>query len=629
MIALVLDHLWQSSIFLAGVGLTTLLLARNSAAARFWLWFSASIKFLLPFAALTTLGSFVLTAIVPPLSAPNVARMEPLAQPFSDPIFVAGPAVQAMTPPSLASLLPVVWALGFAAIALRWLMRWMRLRALLREAVDAGITAPVAVKFSSSRLEPGLVGIFKPAILLPQGIAGQLTAAELTAILAHELCHWRRHDNLLAAIHMAVEAIFWFFPPIWWLGARLNAERERACDESVLATGNDPEIYAGSILKVCRAYLQSPIACVSGVSGAGLKQRMDMIIENRIAARLNVGMKTLLTAGAVLAVTAPLALGLISPGAVAQTDVVRTTAGPGTEAALRHQIEGWEKKMPAIEALTEPMVAATHQQQAAIQSSIDEYGPLKSITFDSVDARGWDVYVVMFQNAKTVWHIAPLRPDGKVGGLVFMKAIARDGTNTPSPGTEVAVRHVIDGLQAGQPPYDLMMPQLVIATRQQLAGLEAGAKALGALKSLNFKWVTPQGWDAYEGVYEHGRAAWSIAPLVDGKIDSLLVTDIHTDTPAHPGTEASLRLYIESLEKGQPNYDAMVPAMADAVRRQLPDILAVFKPLGALKTMTFQGGGPMGTDVYRATFEHGTVEWTIAPLTAGGKVERRSFRLVD
>jgi hypothetical protein len=518
-----------------------------------------------------------------------------------------------------------VWALGFAAIALRWLMRWMRLRALLREAVDAGIAAPVAVKFSSSRLEPGLVGILKPVILLPQGIAGQLTAEELTAILAHELCHWRRRDNLLAAIHMAVEAIFWFFPLVWWLGARLNAERERACDESVLATGNDPEVYAGSILKVCRAYLQSPIACVSGVSGAGLKQRMDMIIENRIAARLHVGMKTLLAAGAAAAVTAPLALGLILPS-IAETDGMRTTASPGTEAALRRQIEGWEKKQPAIEAMTDEMAVLTRRQQATIQSSIDEYGPLKSITFASVDARGWDDYVVMFQNARTVWHIAPLRPDGKVSGMMFMKAIPRDGTNMPSPGTEAALRKVIDGLEVGQPPYDLMMPSLAAAVRRQPGvGIP---KAMGPLKALVFKSVSPNGWDAYEGVYDHGRVGWSIAPLTGGKIDGLLVTDIHTDTPQHQGTEASLRRYIVSLQKGQPNYDEMAPAMADAVRKQLPDILLTIKSLGALKTLTFHGGGPQDMDIYHASFEHGTVEWSVA-LTADGKVERRAFRILS
>ena len=111
---------------------------------------------------------------------------------------------------------------------------------------------------------------------------------------------------------MLVEALFWFFPLVWWLGARLNAERERACDESVLADGNDPQIYAEGILKVCRAYLQSPLACVAGVSGAGLKKRIEAIMENRLVLRLNAARKFVLSASAAVALALPVALGLLA-----------------------------------------------------------------------------------------------------------------------------------------------------------------------------------------------------------------------------------------------------------------------------------------------------------------------------
>jgi hypothetical protein len=210
----------------------------------------------------------------------------------------------------LGSALLALWIAGFLIIGLCWFVRWWRVRVLLHEATAAQVDAPIAVKFSPSGLEPGLVGILRPVILLPQGIEQQLSPAELKAVLAHELSHWRRHDNLLAAIHMLVEALFWFFPLVWWLGARLNAERERACDESVLADGNDPMMYAEGILKVCRVYLQSPLACVSGVSGAGLKKRIDAIMENRLIPQLNAARKFILSASAALALVLPLMLGL-------------------------------------------------------------------------------------------------------------------------------------------------------------------------------------------------------------------------------------------------------------------------------------------------------------------------------
>ena len=102
----------------------------------------------------------------------------------------------------------------------------------------------------------------------------QLTPDQLEAVFAHELCHVRRRDNLTAALHMIVEAVFWFHPLVWWLGARMVDERERACDEDVLRLGGEPQVYAESVLKVCEFYLESPVACVAGVTGSNLQKRM-------------------------------------------------------------------------------------------------------------------------------------------------------------------------------------------------------------------------------------------------------------------------------------------------------------------------------------------------------------------
>jgi beta-lactamase regulating signal transducer with metallopeptidase domain len=81
----------------------------------------------------------------------------------------------------------------------------------------------------------------------------RLEDAYLEAILAHELSHVRRRDNLAAAIHMLVLSS-WFHPLIWWLGARLVEERERACDEEVLVLGSQRQAYADSILKTARTH---------------------------------------------------------------------------------------------------------------------------------------------------------------------------------------------------------------------------------------------------------------------------------------------------------------------------------------------------------------------------------------
>src|SRR5262249_1493033 len=144
---------------------------------------------------------------------------------------------------------------------------------------------------SAARLEPGVFGIFRPFLLLPDRLSEHLTPAQFEAIVAHELCHARRRDNLSSAIHMVPEALFWFDPVVWWIRIRLLEERERACDEEVLRMGSDPQDYAEGIVAVCEFFLKSPLVCVSGVTGSDLKRRVEEIMLNRVADSLNAGRK--------------------------------------------------------------------------------------------------------------------------------------------------------------------------------------------------------------------------------------------------------------------------------------------------------------------------------------------------
>jgi uncharacterized protein (TIGR03435 family) len=146
----------------------------------------------------------------------------------------------------------------------------------------------------------------------PERISARLEDAHLEAILAHELWHVRRRDNLAAAIHMVVEASFWFHPLVWWLGTRLVEERERACDEEVLESGRERQIYAESILKICEFCMESPLACVSGVTGADLKKRIVNIMTKSTVRKLDFSRKLLLGVAGVVAVAPPIAFGLLN-----------------------------------------------------------------------------------------------------------------------------------------------------------------------------------------------------------------------------------------------------------------------------------------------------------------------------
>src|SRR5467141_4568190 len=122
----------------------------------------------------------------------------------------------------------------------------------------------------------------------------------MESIVADDLCHVRRRDNLATVIHTAVEVVFWFHPLVWWLEVRLMEERERACDEEVLESGSDCQVYAESILKICEFCVGSPLTCVSGVTGAELKTRITRIMSEQVARKLDFRRKLLLATAFVL-----------------------------------------------------------------------------------------------------------------------------------------------------------------------------------------------------------------------------------------------------------------------------------------------------------------------------------------
>jgi uncharacterized protein (TIGR03435 family) len=168
---------------------------------------------------------------------------------------------------------------------------------------------PVRIMSSAMRLEPGVFGIHRPVLLLPEGITNRLIPAQLEAIVAHELWHVRRRDNLAAAMHMLVEAVFWFHPLVWWIETRLLEERERACDEQVLRF-SEPHVYAEAILNVCKLYLDSRLLCVAGVTGSNLRKRIEAIMTHSITHQVNLSKRLLLAAAGIAAVAGPIAVGI-------------------------------------------------------------------------------------------------------------------------------------------------------------------------------------------------------------------------------------------------------------------------------------------------------------------------------
>lgn len=326
------NHLWQSSLFAGAMWGLSLALRRNRAAVRYWLWLAASIKFLLPFSLLVSAGMELARRTAPAIEPSRwSSAVDQIGRPFS-----AATAVPQIVAPAAASPIPAmllgVWVCGIAAGIAFWLRCWREVRMARRAATPFAFDLPVPVLSSSTRLEPGVFGIRKPVLLLPEGITDRLAPAQLAAILRHEMCHVRRRDNLTAAIHMTVEVLFWFYPLVWWIRKGLIEERERACDEEVLRL-TDPQVYAEGILNVCKFYAESPLACASGVTGSDLKKRLEKIMANHVVFRMNLARKLLLGAAGTLLLGGPVVVGLLNVRQGHAQSGFQEAAGPAFEVA--------------------------------------------------------------------------------------------------------------------------------------------------------------------------------------------------------------------------------------------------------------------------------------------------------
>jgi uncharacterized protein (TIGR03435 family) len=329
------NHLWQSTLFAVCVSALAVCLRSIPARVRFWMWFAALLKFLIPFSLFLALGA----ALAPKhttgtqLQPAPLYSMDEISQPFT---FVS-PALTAPVKAALRSPLPdaqlivaalsAIWVIGFLAVVCSWIVGWRRVRAVDRNAHRAGdgpefeilnrlrarmkIQSPVALLISESSMEPGIVGVWRSTLVWPRGISERLTDDQIEAIIAHELAHVCRHDNLTAALAMLGSALFWFHPMVAWLKARAMHTREQACDETVILLGNEPEVYASSILRTCEFSIESPLACISGITGSDLKERVRRIMSGNPVRRLSRAAALALAALCASSIVAPIGFGFL------------------------------------------------------------------------------------------------------------------------------------------------------------------------------------------------------------------------------------------------------------------------------------------------------------------------------
>lgn len=207
---------------------------------------------------------------------------KPVAQPESDPVsLTSSPGEISRETPrptaafdfhsllaSITAIAPWIWIVGApltflllasGLIGAKRLRRTARvlnsgivydLTQRLRQA--AGVSRQVTVAVSDRVLQPVLVGIVRPLILLPPAAINGWSPAQLEMALLHELTHVRRWDNFVNLVQRVVESLLFFQPAVWMVSRWLRADREQCCDAAVVRHTGEPAAYAELLVSVAQ-----------------------------------------------------------------------------------------------------------------------------------------------------------------------------------------------------------------------------------------------------------------------------------------------------------------------------------------------------------------------------------------
>ena len=186
-----------------------------------------------------------------------------------------------------------IWIIGVAFFSLR--LAWLASRvATLRRsggpatglilAVTAalsrrmGMRRAVRVLVSAIPDGPSVVGWFRPVILLPAATIFNLPADQLEAILAHEIAHLRRYDDIVNIAQSVIETLLFYHPAVWWISNRIRHERELCCDDLAVRASGNALCYARALTALERLRVNPPGLALPALGHSPLEHRIRRIV---------------------------------------------------------------------------------------------------------------------------------------------------------------------------------------------------------------------------------------------------------------------------------------------------------------------------------------------------------------
>jgi len=226
------------------------------------------------------------------VAADRTARVPSTATPLP---FAVVSSVPASRPLPWMQWAVAIWLAGASALSVRLLISWLmaaRLRwtmtrpaplewcqAMERLGTRVGLTRAVGLRISAMVQSPVVIGAWRPLVLVPVGMLTGLPAAQVEALLMHELAHIRRHDYLVNLLQSVAESLLFYHPVVWWVSSQIRKERECCCDDAAVALTGDVIEYVNALAEL-ESSRQLTLAAVAA-SGGSLTERIARLLGER------------------------------------------------------------------------------------------------------------------------------------------------------------------------------------------------------------------------------------------------------------------------------------------------------------------------------------------------------------
>lgn len=244
--------------------------------------------------------------------------------------------MQPVLPQPMLPFVLALWFTGVAVFSLRLLfgLRWVartrhnalrlgdeRLQGLLDELLPRmRMQRAVMLRLCPRIDSPVAIGLLRPLVLFPIGLASQLSTDAVQALLAHELAHIKRHDYLVNLLQRVVETLLFYHPVVWWLSGKIRQEREHIADDLAAQALGSPRRMALALSQLSEWQPAIPLLA-NAAHGGQLMKRITRLIKPQHKA---FGWKAAVPA---------LALALICLTAVAKQSVSMLAAGASAHSA--------------------------------------------------------------------------------------------------------------------------------------------------------------------------------------------------------------------------------------------------------------------------------------------------------